>query len=61
MLFMPIIWLFYKENGLAPKDLFYIQGIYSITIAIIEIPSGYVADVFHFAMQLRTKTWTLDF
>jgi MFS family permease len=45
MLFMPIIWLFYKENGLTIKDLFIIQGIYSITIAVIEIPSGYVADV----------------
>lgn len=45
MLFMPIIWLFYKENGLSIKDLFLIQSIYSITIALIEIPSGYVADV----------------
>jgi MFS family permease len=45
MLFMPIIWLFYKENGLNIKDMFLIQGIYSITIAVIEIPSGYVADV----------------
>ncbi|MGB0882787.1 MAG: MFS transporter [Vicingaceae bacterium] len=45
MLFMPIIWLFYKENGLDVSDLFLIQGIYSFTIAVIEIPSGYVADV----------------
>jgi MFS family permease len=45
MLFMPIIWLFYKENGLGVRDLFIIQSIYSITIALIEIPSGYVADV----------------
>ncbi|MBL4670018.1 MAG: MFS transporter [Flavobacteriales bacterium] len=45
MLFMPIIWLFYQENGLDLTDLFIIQSIYSVTIAIIEIPSGYVADV----------------
>jgi MFS family permease len=45
MLFMPIIWLFYEENGLTIADLFIIQSIYSITIALIEIPSGYVADV----------------
>ncbi len=45
MLFMPIIWLFYEENGLTIADLFIIQSIYSVTIAIIEIPSGYVADV----------------
>ncbi len=45
MLFMPIIWLFYKENGLDIKDLFIIQSIYSITIVFIEIPSGYIGDV----------------
>ena len=45
-LFMPIIWLFYEENGLTITDLFIIQAIYSVTIALIEIPSGYVADVF---------------
>jgi MFS family permease len=45
MLFMPIIWLFYEENGLTIADLFIIQSIYSVTIAVIEIPSGYVADV----------------
>jgi len=42
---MPIIWLFYQENGLDLTDLFIIQSIYSVTIAIIEIPSGYIADV----------------
>ena len=45
-LFMPIIWLFYEENGLTITDLFVIQAIYSVTIALIEIPSGYVADIF---------------
>jgi len=45
MLFMPIIWLFYKENGLTVKDLFIIQAINSLLVAITEIPSGYVADV----------------
>ena len=45
MLFMPIIWLFYAENGLSISDLFIIQGIYSVVIAIIEIPSGYLADI----------------
>ena len=42
---MPIIWLFYEENGLSIADLFIIQSIYSVAIAVIEIPSGYVADV----------------
>ena len=42
---MPIIWLFYQENCLGLTDLFIIQSIYSVTIALIEIPSGYIADV----------------
>lgn len=42
---MPIIWLFYEDNGLTITDLFVIQAIYSVAIALIEIPSGYVADV----------------
>ena len=46
MLFMPIIWLFYEANGLTIRDLFVIQSIYSVTIVLIEIPSGYIADVF---------------
>ena len=45
MLFMPTIFLFFKENGLDLHDIMVIQAIYSITIALIEIPSGYTADV----------------
>lgn len=45
MLFMPTIFLFFKDNGLDLHDIMVIQAIYSITIALIEIPSGYVADV----------------
>lgn len=42
---MPTIFLFFKENGLDLHDIMVIQAIYSISIALIEIPSGYVADV----------------
>jgi len=42
---MPTIVLFFKDNGLNLKEIMIIQAIYSITIALIEIPSGYVADV----------------
>lgn len=45
MLFMPTIFLFFKENGLDLHDIMVIQAIYSVTIALIEIPSGYAADV----------------
>jgi len=45
MLIMPIITLFYQENGLGMKDVLLLQGIYSVAIVSLEIPSGYFADV----------------
>jgi MFS family permease len=45
MLIMPIVALFYKENGLNDFDIFLLQAIYSVSVAIMEIPSGYMADI----------------
>ncbi len=45
MLFMPIVVLFYEDNGLGMADVLLLKGIYSIAIVIFEIPSGYFADV----------------
>lgn len=45
MLVMPIVVLFYNENGLEQFDIFLLQGIYSVAIVVLEIPSGYFADV----------------
>lgn len=44
MLYMPVVKLFYEENGLGDFDLFMLHAIYSIIIAVLEIPSGYFAD-----------------
>jgi len=44
MLIMPIIVLFYQENGLSIQDVFVLKGIYSIAVVLLEIPSGYLAD-----------------
>ena len=45
MLYMPIVVLFYESNGLKMKDIMVLQAVYSIMIVILEIPSGYLADV----------------
>lgn len=45
MLYMPIIVLFYQENGLSLKDVLTLQAIYSIAVIVLEIPSGYLADI----------------
>jgi MFS family permease len=45
MLYMPVVKLYYEENGLNNTQLFLLHGIYSVIIAVSEIPSGYAADV----------------
>ena len=46
MVAMPIIVLFFQEHGLSLSEVMILQGIYSIAVALFEIPSGYIADVF---------------
>ncbi len=45
MLTMPIIMLFYKDMGLSNEQAFLLKAIYSISIVIFELPSGYLADI----------------
>lgn len=42
---MPIVVLFYESNGLSMKDIMLLQAVYSVMIVVLEIPSGYLADV----------------
>lgn len=42
---MPVVVLFYQDNGLNMQDIFWLKAIYSIAIVIMEVPSGYMADV----------------
>ncbi len=43
-LIMPVIVLFYKENGLSMQQIFWVQSTYSFTLMFLEIPTGYLAD-----------------
>ncbi|QKG79782.1 MFS transporter [Tenuifilum thalassicum] len=45
MLIMPIAVLFYKANGLSVSQIFILQSVHSLSIVLLEIPSGYFADV----------------
>jgi MFS family permease len=45
MLIMPIVVLFYADNGLGTYHIYLLQAAYSLAVAILEIPSGYMADV----------------
>ncbi len=45
MLTMPIIVLFYQENGLSMQNVLTLKAFYSVAVVIMEIPSGYFADI----------------
>lgn len=46
MVAMPIIVLFFQNHGLTLTEVMILQSIYSLSVAIFEIPSGYIADIF---------------
>lgn len=46
MFFTPIIVLFYQDNGLSLTRIMILQSISSILFVILEVPSGYFADIF---------------
>lgn len=43
-LIMPIIVLFYEDNGLGLKEIFLLKSVYSIVLVALDIPTGYLAD-----------------
>lgn len=47
MLFcLPILMLFYQYKGVSQGDFFLIQGLSLAAVFFLEIPSGYIADIF---------------
>lgn len=44
-LVMPIVVLFYQENGMSMSQIFILKSIYSVAMVVTELPSGYMADV----------------
>lgn len=44
-LVMPIVVLFYQQNGMTMSQIFILKSIYSVAMVATELPSGYLADV----------------
>lgn len=44
--FLPIIVLFWQENGLSMTEIMFLQALYAIAVVLLEIPTGYFADLF---------------
>ena len=51
---MPVVKLFYAENNLDDFDLFLLHALYSGVIFLIEIPSGYLADVWGRKLSIQS-------
>jgi len=41
----PVLILFYATNGLNPTQIFTIQAAFHLAVLLLEVPSGYLADV----------------
>lgn len=54
MFFTPIIVLFYQKNGLSLTQIMIIQSVSSILFVLLEVPSGYFADIFGRKKALMT-------
>ncbi|HAH23254.1 MAG TPA: MFS transporter [Prolixibacteraceae bacterium] len=44
-LVMPIVVLFYQDNGLTMSQILLLKSVYSVAMVVGELPSGYLADV----------------
>ncbi|OFX53987.1 MAG: hypothetical protein A2066_00945 [Bacteroidetes bacterium GWB2_41_8] len=42
---MPIVVLFYHNNGLSMSQIFLLKSVYSVAMVVFELPSGYLSDV----------------
>ncbi len=43
---LPVLFLFYQQYGLSTGDFFLLQGVFSLSALFLEIPMGYLADIF---------------
>lgn len=45
MLLMPVIVIFFETRGLALADVLLLQAWFAVLVGVLEVPSGYVADL----------------
>ena len=64
MLFvLPVSVLFYEYKGVTIGDFFLIQGISRLFIFVMEVPTGYIGDIFSrkYTVVLGFTTWILGY
>lgn len=45
LVIMPVVVPFFQSHGLNMEQIFQLQSIFAISLAILEVPSGYIADL----------------
>ena len=60
---LPVIMLFYSFKGVGMGDFFLIQGIANLSVFVLEIPTGYIGDLFSRKKTLIIGTlfWILGY
>ena len=43
---VPVMVLFWQDNGLSLTEIMVLQSIFSIFVVVLEIPTGYFADIY---------------
>lgn len=63
LFFLPIVMLFYGYKGLSMGDFFLIQGIFSLAVFVLEIPTGYIGDLFSRknTLIIGTISWIIGY
>jgi MFS family permease len=46
MIIMPVIVPIFKSKGLSMEQIYQLQAIFAIGVAVLEVPSGYISDLF---------------
>lgn len=61
MLLIPVIVVYYNAHGLSMQDVMVLQALFSATMIIVEVPSGYFSDVLgrRRTMIIGSTLWTV--
>jgi len=43
---VPVMILFMEKNGVSPSEIFYLHIVFAMSMVLLEVPTGYFADVY---------------